>query len=75
MPLGHLKGMMGDWGPVQKEVPASRRWVYLCRARALGHVAHECHKRCSVREIAWVCMHSYGCVACVLRHRYARDSI
>ena len=36
MPLGHLMGMRGDWGPVQKEAPASRRWIYRCGARALG---------------------------------------
>jgi len=31
-------GMRGDWGPVQKEVPASTSgyWIYRCRALALG---------------------------------------
>jgi len=52
-------GMRRDWGPVQKEVPGSRRCVYRCGARALGYVAHECHNRCSVREIVWVCLHSF----------------
>ena len=36
VPLGHLMGMRGCWGSVWKEVPISRRWVYLCSARALG---------------------------------------
>jgi len=78
VPLGHLMGMRGDWGPVQKEVPASRRWFYLCRARALG-LSGMWHT--SVISVA-VCVRSRGCAcipmcafACVLRHRYARDSI
>jgi len=64
VPLGHLMGIRDDWGPVQKEVPTPRRWVYLCRARALAYqeCGNECHKCCSVREIAWVCMHPYVCV-------------
>jgi len=77
VPLGHLTGMRGDWGPVQKEVPASRRWVYLCRAQRLPIRNVET----SAISVA-VCVRLRGCAcipmcafACVLRHRYARDSI
>ena len=60
VPLGHLMGMRGDWGPVQKEVPASRRWVYRCRARALG-LSGMWHT--SAISVA-VCVRSRGC-ACI----------
>jgi len=63
---------------VQKEVPASRRWVYRCLARALG-LSWMWHM--SARSVA-VCVWLRGC-ACIplgafardLRHWYARASI
>ena len=67
-------GMRGDWGPVQKEVPASRRWVYRCRARALG-LSRMWHI-CAISVAVCVRLQGYACIplgvfACDLCHRYA----
>ena len=59
VPLWHLMGKGGNWGPVQKNVPACRRRVDRCRARALD-LAGMWHVSARALWCAWECVGVHG---------------